>query len=96
MRLIDAYKLKEEVGHIAYVWSLGRANGKTLLKKAVNDYTNAVIAKIDNAPTIESVEVVRCHDCKNFDADNHHCKVWNQSVYEWFDFCSRRKGGEDE
>ncbi len=53
----DADALKEEVGHIAYVWSLGRACGKTLLKKAVNDYTNAVIAKIDNAPPADEEKI---------------------------------------
>lgn len=93
-RYVDADDLKSEVEDVAFIWCIGRGNGKSLIKQAINHFKNAVIAKIDNASTIDAVEVVRCHDCKNFDEDNHYCKVWNQVVYEWFDFCGRAERRE--
>lgn len=28
---------------------------------------------IEDAPTVEAVEIVRCRDCKHCDPENHHC-----------------------
>ena len=28
---------------------------------------------IDDAPTVDAVEVVRCRECKHCDPENHHC-----------------------
>ena len=51
---------------------------------------------------LDCVEVVRCHDCSNYEEAkngcNGFCKEWNTSTYTW-DYCSRgerKDGGEDE
>lgn len=53
---------------------------------------------IDNAPTVDAVEVVRCKDCVNWSDDkSHHCPLvawWNGAN----DYCSAgaRKGVTDD
>lgn len=50
---------------------------------------------------LDCVEVVRCHDCRNYEEAkngcNGFCKEWNTSTYTW-DYCSRgerKDGGEN-
>lgn len=41
---------------------------------------------------LDCVEVVRCHDCRNYEeaknSCNGLCKEWNTSTYTW-DYCSK-------
>ena len=34
---------------------------------------NTVLESIDAAPTVDSVPVVRCRECKHCDPENYHC-----------------------
>lgn len=52
MRLIDADKLKEELEN----WSVDLTNPLHLVKEDA-------FMLIENAPTIDAVQVVRCKDC---------------------------------
>jgi hypothetical protein len=38
--------------------------GLTIVSPEVMNYANAVSVAIENAPTIDAVEVVRCRECK--------------------------------
>ena len=55
---------------------------------------------LENFPTVDAVEVVRCQDCKHHDdtsiSEYKHCFVNNRTVQS-DDFCSfgERKGGDD-
>ena len=56
-RLIDANALKWKIGQVRlYVASL--RCGKTIISKILESYRNAVFEEIDNAPTVDAVEVV--------------------------------------
>lgn len=83
MRLIDADALKDK----CYI----TVNGTTISK---NNYV--MFYEIDEAPTIDAVEVVRCKDCKHrYYADNRvpHERTWvcehfiNEEITD-NDFCS--------
>ena len=36
--------------------------------------TELIISMLENAPTVEAVEVVRCKDCVSFNDRNHTCR----------------------
>ena len=62
----------------------------------------AVLASdIENAPTVDAVEVVRCRECKHCDPENHHCDHPMSTAAPLSrkpdDFCSygERKGGAE-
>lgn len=68
---------------------------------------NTIKRVIDEAPTIDAVQVVRCKECKHWSGNekmhnNHLCKrAQDQNIDYWTrgdDFCSygERKGGGDE
>jgi hypothetical protein len=40
--------------------------------------TPLIIAAIENAPTVDVVEVVRCKDCKHFLNDTDYCQRLNK------------------
>ena len=79
-RLIDANALKSE-----FDW----------LKSVVNESSKGevmdVMQRIDNAPTVDAVEVVRCKDCKHYEWNLfdgcHVCIRLSKYVKEDF-FCS--------
>ena len=54
---------------------------------------------IEDAPTVEAVEIVRCRDCKHCDPENYHCDHYMGTVAPLRrkpdDFCSygERKEG---
>lgn len=54
-RLIDATKLAEQVCSLT-MYIYGVRNGKTLIKEAVEKYRDAVLRKICEAPTVETVD----------------------------------------
>lgn len=80
MQLIDADKLREH-------W----------LTNGENEYiydTNAFLDSIDELPTVDAVEVVRCKDCWQWsrnvgvaDSPNGHC-FYHDIEMNGYDFCS--------
>lgn len=68
MRLIDATVLEKDMrayaDNKAYCGHIELANG--ILK---------AVGRINEAPTVDAVEVVRCIDCKNYDPDNGTCLI---------------------
>lgn len=57
---------------------------------------DAIKGVIDDAPTIDAVEVVRCKDCRH--RDLFSCPLADNDFQKDEDFCSwgERKGGEQE
>lgn len=99
MRLIDADALEELIANNVYP-----------VQDAFNDrdygmfWTGGIEKAIDDAPTIDAVEVVRCKDCKWYERRY----PWNGNSYECSyleapmddnDFCSwgeRREDGQTD
>lgn len=52
---------------------------------------------IDDAPTIDAVPVVRCHECKYYEAENHNCLNEMGYARTWMpdDFCSFGERSEE-
>lgn len=55
-----------------------------------------VMSTIDKMATVDAVEVIRCGDCRYYDAENHNCldELGYARVWEEDDYCSfaeRRK-----
>ena len=100
MRLIDANALQLESdpwGGMNGVLFLGRSGGKTMAM-----VQSALKCMIDNAPTVDAVEVVRCKDCKHRYTTSKgmsFCKINFQFGSKDDDFCSygeRRYDNEAE
>ena len=73
-------------------------NGELLLvSDKAYDAVHAVIERINNAPTVDSVPVVRCKDCKNYGTDGNrlNCNVFCCSMPKE-GFCSMGERREDE
>lgn len=71
MRLIDADALKKECSRLPCVID---DEGLVFMRM------KGVINRINNAPTVDAVEVVRCRDCRNgsqYDdgSDNYVCRL---------------------
>lgn len=85
-RLIDANTLKSE-----FEWL------KSVVNESSKDEVMDVMQRIDNAPTVDAVEVVRCKDCKLCLSDAHG--LWCFRDYEYNlqpdDFCSHGERRED-
>ena len=62
MRLIDADKLKQ---HYAY-WESSKYDYMQEEKKLFDDI-------VDQQPTVDAVEVVRCKDCKYYAGEGMYC-----------------------
>ena len=52
---------------------------------------------LSKVPTVDAVEVVRCKDCRYYEAENHNCldemgyaRIWNED-----DYCSFAERIED-
>ena len=58
-RLIDADALKSE-----FEWL------KSVVNESSKDEVMDVMQRIDNAPTVDAVEVVRCKDCKSWNRED--------------------------
>ncbi len=78
-RLIDANALKSE-----FEWL------KSVVNESSKDEVMDVMQRIDNAPTVDAVEVVRCKDCKylNSDANGLWCFRDYENNLTPEDFCS--------
>lgn len=75
MRLIDADVLREEMQ-----WAIDHG---------MYDKPYDYLAEIDDAPTIDAVEAIRCKDCYHAEDDITHmfCVYFHHKVYE-DDYCS--------
>lgn len=64
--LISRSALLEEISKCTIIpddlYSMGIMAGVDAIKK-----------KVENAPAVDAVEVVKCRDCKYRDPENHHC-----------------------
>lgn len=69
------------------------------LKKSVPTNLGVPIWQIDNAPTIDAVEVVRCKDCKHNSLNriigNTYCDL-GIGLYQLYDYCSHGERREDD
>lgn len=84
MRLIDADALKKQMCDECFGGNCGNRCYEWVL--------------MNNAPTVDAEPVVRCKDCKYYDAENHNCldemayaRIWNED-----DYCSFAERREDE
>ena len=86
-RLIDANALQLEPdlwGGMNGVICLGRSGGKTMATVQA-----ALKSMIDNAPTVDAVEVVRCKDCKHYNLYRLEChNGWMNGWVGIDGFCS--------
>lgn len=93
-RYIDADNLVYEIKNVLFDWgTVNGIMGETILKQMITD--------IQNQPTADVVEVVRCKDCKYYGyycfrntEGKHICEFWTSDPYdaampEDDDFCSR-------
>lgn len=88
MRLIDADALRNEQRQRFEMLFLPIVNLNTNIRQ---DEARLALEKIENAPTIDAVPVVRCKDCKWFINDHNEvdgwmtCTLLRQEVdKEWF------------
>lgn len=90
MRLIDADALREDMQ-----WCIDHD---------MYDKPYDYLAEIDDAPTIDAVQVVRCKNCKHWSEWENGCGSCHRSEngYNWFgvdatDYCSfgERRGEDD-
>ena len=55
-------------------------NELLLVSDKAYDAVHAVIERINNAPTVDAVEVVRCKDCRFFEDEDYYgncyCEEW--------------------
>lgn len=79
MRLIDAEALKTRINFSVTI--TGKDNALEV-KRLMELYNKA----IDNAPTIDAVEVVRCKDCKH--RDLFSCPLAENDFQKDEDYCS--------
>ncbi len=92
MRLIDADALDAEMYHKSFevddgrnVWNSGLWIRYKIFEEAIRD-----------TPTIDAVPVIRCKDCKHWNANNdtHRCFVW--CMYTCGDgYCHRAERKEE-
>ena len=80
MRLIDADKLWDVMGKA------------TLHHIVTNTLWNTLKSVIENAPTIDAVEVVRCKDCKHFELD-HFDRIGDIPLITAHEICTKWSGG---
>ena len=88
MRLIDAHKL----------WDV--MNKATLNHIVTNTLWNTLKSVIENAPTIDAVETVRCKECKHryMDGEVTHyywCRLHDRPVDDT-DYCAWGEESEEE
>lgn len=96
-RLIDANELMDVIRQHEY---------RLATKQGSIDYgmfTLGIQQSVDEQPTVDAVEVVRCWQCKHCDPENHHCDHHMGTVAplrrEPDDFCSygeRKEGASNE
>lgn len=93
-RLIDADEfLKNEIKRCGCVPLIGSCTSDNEIFKFI----------LDQQPTVDAVEVVRCKDCKYRDPENGHCDHYMGTAIpltrRLVDFCSygeKMDGGDEE
>lgn len=60
----------------------------TPTKSVTHPHIDFVVDELQNLPSADVVEVVRCGDCTKYDTHDHRCKYWNHGVVV-NDFCSK-------
>ena len=94
-RLIDADALMNVIRQHEY---------RLATKQGSIDYgmfTLGIQQAVDEQPTVDAVEVIRCRECKHCDPENHHCdhpmSTSAPLIRKPDDFCSygERKEGDD-
>ena len=84
-RLIDANALKTKVFNLT-LYVHGLRFGKTVINNILESYRRGVFEEIDNAPTVEAVEVVHAYWIKEYDEHGidrgWKCSNCKGSVYE--------------
>jgi hypothetical protein len=99
MRLIDADALKDM--SVRYFYMPGDQNSH-LIKQWMKVAINNCIALLDNAPTINAVEVVYCKDCKYRNTESCAMSFWELNTGKLFSresdngFCNYGKGKKNE
>ncbi len=94
VRLIDANALAEELSSLSMIVTGLRA-GKGVLRECMTEYRKSVLRIVDEAPTIDPVQVVRCKECKYKDTwykdevyNVYVCGLSGLHIVEDRDFCS--------
>lgn len=81
MRLIDADALKEVIYNNLYtITDFFNRQDRGMF------WTAGIEKAIDEAPTIDAVQVVRCKDCKYYEGKNTYCA--NDRLATPDDYCS--------
>jgi hypothetical protein len=86
-RLIDVEPIIDECKECMSIeWN---RNVYTTWAEAEEDFRN----RLEDAPTVDAVPVVRCKDCKHYREDSFWCDMNSKDRGEWFnwypeDFCS--------
>jgi len=81
-RLIYAEDLFEPVDFKVFVG--GRSGGKTMAM-----YEQLFRKRVELAPTIDAVEVVRCKDCKFYDPEDGVCTIKYDELEQYLGVLSR-------
>lgn len=69
MRLIDGDALVESIKEELWHWdTVDGINATTVLKQTISD--------INNMPTIEQPEIIRCRECKEWEMYGNGCQGW--------------------
>lgn len=63
-RLIDADALETRMGNLCDEFGTDHL------------FIDAIIYEIENAPTIDAVEVIRCESCKWYEPECENCDFW--------------------
>ena len=92
MRLIDADAISKDIlsltMNITGLWC-----GKGVLNEFMKEYRRSVLRIVDDAATVDDVEVVRCKDCEYWE----HGDCYRLELSRPDDFCSygdRKEKGE--
>lgn len=81
--LISRSALKEEM-----VKDLAASIYMSEMRKT--DIAIRVLNRIDEAPAVDAVPVVRCRECEEYESDCGYCDYWETSR-NFDDYCSRGK-----
>lgn len=99
-RLIDANAISEEICSLTMTIT-GLRCGKDVLNEFMKEYRRSVLRIVDDAPTVDAVEVTRCRECKRSSYDEIFGNRWCNShsgcrKVKDNDFCSYgdRKDGD--
>ena len=95
-QLIDPNALVDEISSLT-IHITGLRAGKGVLEEFMKEYRKSVLRIVEESPTVDAVEVVRCKDCKRYSQSglcNLYLNVSHQMKPD--DFCSygeRRSDG---